>query len=257
MNQINELFNSRSGNIFSVYFTAGYPTLTDTIPILQGLIRHGADLIEIGMPYSDPVADGPVIERCSAQALKNGMSIARLFEQLRNFKPEKPVPLVLMGYLNPVMQYGYERFCADAKACGVSGLILPDLPIEEYERELKPHMEKHGLHFIFLITPETPEDRIRHIDLISTGFIYAVSSSSVTGRETDEHKKEGYMQRLQSYELKNPLMVGFGIRDHKTFAQACRYTRGGITGTVFMNAISENKNLDEAIATFIQNMKQG
>lgn len=250
MNAINKLFSAKQKDILSVFFTAGFPELEDTVPIMQSLINHGVDMIEIGMPYSDPVADGPVIEQSSARALKNGMTIGKLFSQLQDFHPQKKVPLILMGYLNPVMQYGYERFCKDAARCGISGMIIPDLPVDVYDRELKPFTEKYGLHFIFLITPETSEQRIRIIDEMSGGFIYAVSSSSVTGRDTDESLKEAYFSRLQSYHLKTPVLIGFGIKDAKTFGQACRYVQGAIIGTAFIRQIENERDFEKVANEF-------
>lgn len=255
MNAINKLFQKKQNDILSVYFTAGYPELADTNRVIGSLIKNGVDLIEVGIPYSDPVADGPVIERSSARALENGMSVARLFNQLKQFKTDGSVPLVLMGYINPIMQFGYESFCREAAAAGVSGMIIPDLPIAEFKKELMPFTEKYGLHFIFLVTPETPEERVREIDEFSKGFIYAVSSSSVTGRDTDEEKKEAYFRRLQSYELKNPILIGFGIRDSATFQQACRYTSGGIIGTAYIKAITENDDIESATAGFVGKIK--
>lgn len=261
-NSINDLFQRKNRNILSVYFTAGFPDLNSTVPIIQSLIQNGVDMIEIGMPYSDPVADGPIIQQSSAAAIDNGMTIGKLFEQLMTLMPENKeaqssrVPLVLMGYLNPVMQYGYENFCRDAAAAGVSGLIIPDLPMEEYKRELQPLTRKYNLHFIFLVTPETSAERIRLIDDLSGGFIYAVSSSSVTGRDTDEGSKETYFKRLESYSLKNPLVVGFGIKDHETFSQACKYTNGGIIGTAFVKAISGSQDFEMVTRGFV-NMIRG
>lgn len=254
MNAINQLFERKSGNILSVYFTAGFPELADTVPVIDALMRNGVDMIEVGMPYSDPVADGPVIEAAGARALANGMSIGKLFEQLREMKPERNVPLILMGYLNPVMQYGYEKFCKDAAACGISGLIIPDLPVSEYQTELRSLMEKYGLRFIFLVTPETGEERIRAIDDLSEGFIYAVSSSSVTGRDTDSGRKEEYFRRLKSYKLRNPVLAGFGVKDKATFMQACHYTRGAITGTAFIKSIESGGNFDEAVKRFVTSL---
>ncbi len=247
MNAIPKLFSTKKDNILSVFFTAGFPHRDDTVPVIQALVGNGVDMIEIGMPYSDPVADGPVIENSSSVALKNGMSINRLFQQLKTYKPEREVPLVLMGYLNPVMQYGYERFCREAAECGISGLIVPDLPIDVYTHELRPFTEKYGIHFIFLVTPETPEDRIRKIDEMSDGFIYAVSSSSVTGRDTGEAEKEAYFKRLKSYRLKSPVLIGFGIKNESTFNQACRYVNGAIVGTAFVQRIETERNFDLAV----------
>lgn len=254
MNKIEHLFANKTRDILSVFFTAGFPHADDTAAIIESLVSHGVDMIEIGMPYSDPVADGPVIEHSSVVALRNGMTIHHLFAQLGALKTPIDTPLILMGYINPVMQYGYESFCRDAAECGISGLILPDLPPEVYAVELKPFVEKYHLHFIFLITPETPEERIRMIDDMSTGFIYAVSSSSVTGRDTDETRKEDYLRRIHSYKLKNPVLVGFGVKDNHTFRQACRYANGAISGTAFINALTAEKDINTAVKKFIETM---
>lgn len=253
MNAINSLFGKKNKKILSVFFLAGYPNLEDTGVIIDALSQKGADMIEIGMPYSDPVADGPVIEAAAAQALKNGMTIKKLFEQLGNLKLStgKQVPLVLMGYFNPVMQYGIEKFCKNAAAAGISGLIIPDLPPEIYQLEFQKYTEENGLKMIFLITPETEESRIRMIDDLSSGFVYAVSSSSITGRETDENRKEKYFRRLQTMQLKNPILVGFGIKDKRTFDQACRYTHGAISGTAFIQKLQSGNDIAEITDSFI------
>ncbi len=222
MNRIKKLFELKKKNILSIYFTAGFPKLNDTKEILRALQENGADLIEIGIPYSDPLADGPVIQQSSMQALQNGMSIKLLFEQLNKFQDApleignegNEVPFILMGYLNPVLQYGFEKFCEDAKRVGVDGIILPDLPIYEYESQYKRIFEKNDLNFIFLITPETSEERIRKIDALSNGFIYAVSSSSITGTDKNMDVQESYFQRLEKMQLKNQILIGFGIRDN-------------------------------------------
>lgn len=253
MNAINILFEKKNEKILSVFFLAGYPQLENTCEIIHALVDHGADMIEIGMPYSDPVADGPVIEAAAARALKNGMSIEKLFEQLKDLKlpVDRQVPLILMGYLNPVMQYGFERFCKEAVAVGISGLIIPDLPPEIYAAGYRSITESNGLTMIFLITPETSESRIKMIDDMSSGFIYAVSSSSITGRDTDEEKKEKYFSRLQSMRLKNPVIVGFGIKNKRSFELACRYTNGAITGTAFIKKLQEGKDIDGITGSFI------
>ncbi len=254
MNQIQKLFDQKQKNILSVFFIAGYPQLEDTCTIIKALAANGADLIEVGMPYSDPVADGPVIEVADSVALQNGMTIAKLFEQLKQLDlPEgQKIPLLLMGYLNPVMQYGFERFCKDAAASGVSGLIIPDLPPDIYQEHYQKFVEANGLRMVFLITPETGEDRIRMFDSISTGFVYAVSSSSITGRDTDESKKEAYFKRIGSMNLKNPVLVGFGVKDQHTFEQACRYTNGAISGTAYINKLRDNRDIDKITSEFVR-----
>ena len=206
MNRINRLFENKKKDILSIYFTAGFPHIDNTAEIFDALIGNGADLIEVGMPYSDPLADGPVIQQSSMQALQNGMSIKLLFQQLQDFNKidsgERTVPFILMGYLNPVLQYGIEKFCEMAQACGIDGIILPDLPILEYESEYRELFEKNNLNFIFLITPETSEERIRKIDELSNGFIYAVSSSSITGTDKNMDSQQHYFQRLEDMHLK-------------------------------------------------------
>jgi tryptophan synthase alpha chain len=258
MNPIAELFSKKNKNILSIYFTAGFPKLQDTEIILRALQNHGADMIEIGMPYSDPLADGPVIQNSSMKALKNGMTIKTLFEQLNHFKnnhpQEKRVPLILMGYLNPVIQYGFEIFCVDAKEAGIAGIILPDLPIEEYESEYQRFFLENNLSFIFLITPETSEERIRKIDAISNGFIYAVSSSSITGRDTDMNAQENYFKRIKNMNLNNKVLIGFGIRNHQTFAQACQYTAGAIIGTAYIKAIEDAADMEENTQNFLNSI---
>jgi len=244
MNAIQKLFEKKNKNILSIYFTAGFPQLNDTEIILNALQRHGADIIEIGMPYSDPLADGPVIQSSSMKALQNGMTIKKLFEQLANPKNEINIPLILMGYLNPVLQYGFKKFCLDAKNAGISGIILPDLPISEYENEYQKILEELGLYFIFLITPETSEERIRKIDSLSSGFIYAVSSTSITGKNTDMKAQENYFRRIENMKLKNNILIGFGIRDHQSFYQACQHADGAIIGTAYIKALENAKSID-------------
>ena len=254
MNPIQQLFKQKQKNILSVFFIAGYPQLGDTSSIIKALSKNGADLIEVGMPYSDPVADGPVIEEADAIALQNGMTIKKLFEQLHqlDLPTEERIPLLLMGYLNPVMQYGFEKFCKDAAGSGVSGLIIPDLPPDIYKEQYQKFVEANSLQMVFLITPETGEERIKMIDSISTGFIYAVSSSSITGRDSDESKKEAYFKRLQAMKLHNPILVGFGIKNSQTFEQACRYTNGAITGTAFINSLKSEKDINKITGAFIR-----
>lgn len=256
MKTIQKLFSEKKKNILSIYFTAGYPQLNDTEKILCALQDHGADMIEIGMPYSDPLADGPVIQNSSTKALQNGMSIKILFEQLENCKGKIKVPLILMGYLNPVMQYGFEKFCVDAKNAGVTGIILPDLPIAEYENEYKKILDENNLNFIFLITPETSEERIRKIDSISRGFIYAVSSSSITGADTNMNAQESYFKRIQNMKLKNEVLIGFGIRDHQTFSQACKYAAGAIIGTAYIKKIENDDNIENTTQKFLNSILQ-
>src|ERR1051326_3930953 len=239
MNKIENLFAAKRQGVLSVYFTAGFPALDDTVPELENLVRAGVDMIEIGIPFSDPLADGPVIQRSSERALGNGMSLKKLFAQLKDYKTE--IPLLLMGYLNPVLQFGVENFCKEAQACGISGVIIPDLPMQEYLNEYKILFEKYGLANIFLVTPQTPGERIRFIDEHSTGFIYMVSSAATTGVKSGiSDEQEKYFERVRNMKLKNPLMIGFGISDKKSFDKACSYANGAIIGSAFINALSEH-----------------
>jgi tryptophan synthase alpha chain len=251
-NRINQLFQDKKENIFSVYFTAGYPELNDTVTIIQTLEKNGADLIEIGMPFSDPVADGPVIQNSSTIALKNGMSIKKLFEQLAKIRESVKIPLILMGYLNPVMQFGVEQFCQKCREVGIDGLILPDLPLSVYQEEFQSVFEQYGLHNILLITPQTSEARVRQIDEASNGFIYMVSSSSTTGAKdkvSDFHAE--YFERIRSMNLKNPRLIGFGISNRETFENACKYAEGAIIGSAFVKALEQEISLEERISNFV------
>jgi tryptophan synthase alpha chain len=243
MNRIQTLFAEKKTRVLNVYCTAGFPALDSTLPVMKALQQSGADLIELGMPYSDPLADGPVIQQSSTIALQNGMTIKRLFEQLKEARKEVTVPVILMGYMNPVLQYGFERFCADAAAVGIDGLILPDLPEYEFEIEYGPIIKRHGLDYIFLVTPETSEERVRKLDQLSTGFLYAVSSSSTTGSDKSGQDIEGYLQRLRDLRLQNPVLVGFGIKDRQSFENACRHANGAIIGTAYINAIGKGGDI--------------
>lgn len=255
MNRIDQLFASKQTGILNIYCTAGFPALEDTLPVMTALQAHGADMIELGMPFSDPLADGPVIQDSSTRALQNGMSLKKLFAQLKDFRKDIHVPVILMGYLNPVMQFGIEQFLQQCAATGVDGLILPDLPMQEYEQEYRPLFEKYGLHLIFLVTPETSEARIRQIDALSKGFVYAVSSSSTTGKDKDMKGQQAYFERLKTLQLKNPVLIGFGIKDKPTFDAACAYSNGAIIGTAFIKAVENAKDLDGTIKQFIQSVK--
>lgn len=253
MSRIAELFTKKKERVLNVYCTAGYPQLDSTLKVMKALQENGADIIELGMPYSDPLADGPVIQHSSSVALENGMTIKTLFQQLKSMRQSPSVggigeslPVILMGYMNPVLQYGFEKFCADAAAVGVDGLILPDLPEYEFETEYGAIIKKHGLDFIFLVTPETSEQRIKSLDNLSTGFLYAVSSSSTTGSDKNMTIVSDYLQKLQSLQLKNPFLVGFGIKDKATFDEACQYANGAIIGTAFIKAL-ENKQHEEVV----------
>lgn len=257
MSRISELFTRKNKNILNVYCTAGFPRLDSLVDIMHALQNNGADIIEIGMPYSDPLADGPVIQASSTKALSNGMTMSILFDQIREMRTERfpggklNIPVLLMGYLNPIFQYGFEKFCREAAAAGVDGLILPDLPIFEFEAEYNQIIKRHGLDFVFLVTPETSEERIRKLDALSHGFIYAVSSSSTTGKDKDISAQLEYFKRLESMKLNNPILIGFGIRDKTSFNQACKYANGAIIGTAFIQAIDGEADIEESTKKFL------
>jgi len=216
------------------------------------LQNNGTDLIELGMPYSDPLADGPVIQASSTKALQNGMTISKLFEQLKDLRKEIQLPVVLMGYLNPLLQYGFEKFCSKAAEVGLDGLIIPDIPIYEYENEYSEIVKKYGLDFIFLVTPETSEERIKRLDSLSSGFLYAVSSSSITGSDKDFSAVENYLQKLKKMNLKNPVLVGFGIKDRATFATACKYANGAIIGSAYIRALDGGNDVEQKTREFLE-----
>ena len=240
--------------LLSIYFTAGYPNLEDTTIIIQNLEKSGVDMIEIGLPFSDPLADGPTIQASSTKALKNGMSSTRLFEQLKNIRQTVNIPLIIMGYFNPILQYGVEAFCKKCHEVGIDGLIIPDLPVDVYNEQYKATFEKYGLINVFLITPQTSEKRIRYIDSISNGFIYMVSSASVTGSQLGFGEVQtNYFKRIADMKLKNAQIVGFGISNNKTFIQATQYSKGAIIGSAFIKHLS-NKGVD-TIDEFIKEIK--
>lgn len=252
MSRIEALFGRKKERVLNVYCTAGYPELNSTMDVILTLENSGADLIELGMPYSDPLADGPVIQASSSRALQNGMSIEVLFDQLKTLRAKTQIPLILMGYMNPVIQYGFQKFCEDAAAVGVDGLILPDLPEYEYETMYGDIIKKVGLDFIFLVTPETSEARIKKLDSLSTGFLYAVSSSATTGNEKDFDQVTIYLQRLKDMQLKNPVLVGFGIKDKNTFDTACRYANGAIIGSAYIKALEQPGNIQSLTKKFLE-----
>lgn len=239
----------------NIYFTAGIPKLEDTGKIAQLIQQSGADMMEIGIPYSDPVADGPVIQQAHHLALENGMTIKKLFEQLAEIKDSVTIPKVLMGYFNPVLQFGFEKFCAKCQEVGVSGLIIPDLPPFEFERHYGSILKKHDIHFTFLITPETSVERIKYLDSLSSGFLYAVSSSSTTGKENVQLKNEDYFERIASLKLKNPVFIGFGIKNHNDFQSVTEKADGGIIGTAFVKILLENEDWKEKAFDFIKAIK--
>ena len=255
-NRINQLFETKKENILSVYFTAGFPELNDTVAIIKELESSGVDLIEIGIPFSDPTADGPTIQKSSEMALKNGMHLNLLFEQLKTIRETVKIPLILMGYFNPVYQFGVEKFCEKCAEIGIDGAILPDLPLDEFTAEYKPVFDANNLHNILLITPQTPEARIREIDAASEGFIYMVSSSSTTGAgKKVEDFQQDYFERIKQMNLKNDCIIGFGISDRATFSNACKYAAGAIIGSAFVKALTNDGSLRENITAFIQSVK--
>jgi tryptophan synthase alpha chain len=257
-NRISRLFDEKPGQALNVYFTAGFPQLHDTVTILEALQEAGVDLIEIGMPYSDPVADGETIQASNQAALENGMTIRLLLEQLQGIRQKVSVPILLMGYLNPVIQYGMERFCQACQQIGIDGLILPDMPLAEYQEEYKPLFDQYGLFNIFLITPQTSEARIRLIDEISDGFIYMVSSASVTGATSGiSEQQEAYFKRIQAMNLRNPRLIGFGISNHETFTRASQYAQGAIIGSAFIKVLQKATDLKRDITDFVNSVKKG
>jgi len=254
MNRLEELFQRKKEKVLNVYCTAGYPELDSTIKVMKALQDNGADLIELGMPYSDPLADGPVIQASGSKALENGMSIEVLFQQLKDFRKEIYVPVILMGYMNPVLQFGFEKFCQYCADAPIDGLILPDLPEHEFETEYGAIIQRYGLDFIFLITPETSEERIKKLDSLSRGFLYAVSSSSITGSDKDFSPVETYLERLQKMNLKNPILVGFGIKDKHTFDMACNHANGAIIGSAYIKALENTPDVEGATKTFLDSI---
>jgi len=240
MNRINTKLQENK-KILSIYFSAGYPSLTDTVHIIQDLEKNGVDMIEIGLPFSDPLADGPTIQESSTQALHNGMTTQVLFDQLKDIRKTVSIPLVIMGYFNPMLQYGIENFCKKCAEIGIDGLIIPDLPVDVYADEYKTTFEKYELKNIFLITPQTSDERIHFIDSVSDGFIYMVSSASVTGSQSGFGSiQENYFKRISEMNLKNPQIIGFGISNHETFNQATQYAKGAIIGSAFIKNLTEN-----------------
>jgi tryptophan synthase alpha chain len=236
MSRLHELFKHKSSRILNVYCTAGFPHADSTLPVMKALQDAGADIIE---------------QHSSGIALQNGMTIAKLFADLKEFRRDISIPVILMGYLNPVLQYGFERFCREAEAAGVDGLILPDLPEYEYETIYGPMMKAHGLDMIFLVTPETSEDRVRRLDELSSGFLYAVSSSSTTGSGKKMDSVEAYLMRLKGYRLQNPVLVGFGIRDRETFDTACKHANGAIIGTAYIQQLEHSDEVEKATHDFL------
>lgn len=254
MSRIKKLFDRKNHRVLNVYCTAGYPDLNSTLTVMTAIQDSGADLIELGMPYSDPLADGPIIQHSSSTAIANGMTIATLFQQLTGFRKMISVPVVLMGYMNPILQYGFEKFCADASSIGVDGLILPDLPEYEFETEYGAVIKKYGLDFIFLVTPETSEERVKKLDSLSAGFLYAVSSSSTTGTEKNMADVDLYLTKLANMQLQNPVLVGFGIKDKATFDAACVNANGAIIGSAYIKALENATDISAVTRQFLENI---
>jgi len=253
MNRIVALFEQKKQDILNIYFTAGYPGRDDTPVIIKSLADAGADLIEVGMPYSDPLADGPTIQESGTQAIKNGMTLDLLFQQIEAVRQETDIPLVLMGYFNQVMQFGEERFFKRAAEVGVDGVILPDLPVYEYETQYQAMLEALDLTVSFLITPQTSAARIRKIDELSRGFIYMVSNSSITGAKAGISDAQlAYFNRVNEMQLSTPRLIGFGISNHATFRTACQYARGAIIGSAFIRALAEAKDIRQTTLDFVK-----
>ncbi len=258
MNRLDQLFANRPSDILNIYFTAGYPALDDTGRIIRALDAAGVDLIEVGMPYSDPLADGPTIQQSGQVALQNGMTLPLLFEQLREVRRHTDIPLVLMGYFNPVMQYGVERFVRDCVDTGIDGLILPDLPLYEYATYYRDMIEAAGLNISFLITPQTSEERIREIDEWTRGFLYMVSNSSITGAKSGITDRQiAYFERIAAMQLQHPRLIGFGISDNETFRTACRYANGAIIGSAYIKALGSGLGTVEEVTERFVRMVRG
>jgi tryptophan synthase alpha chain len=249
MNRINELFAQKRSDILSIYFCAGAPTFEGTVDVIRTLERKGVNMIEIGIPFSDPMADGPVIQQAAVQALRNGMTLRRLFGQLKDIRREVSIPLILMGYLNPIMQYGFEHFCQSCQECGIDGVIIPDLPFKDYMENYRATAEKYDVKVIMLITPETSEERIRLIDEHTDGFIYMVSSAAITGAQKDFNaQKLAYFERIAAMNLRNPRMIGFGISNKQTYESAASHAAGAIIGSKFVTLLAEHQgNAEQAI----------
>ncbi len=255
MNRLQQLFATKKKNLLSIYYTAGYPNLTDTLKIAEALEKAGADFMEIGFPYSDPVADGPTIQASSKEALDKGMTLEILFEQLKDVRKSVNIPILLMGYVNVVLQYGVEEFCKKCKEVGVDGCIIPDLPMYEYEELYHNFFSENELSNIFLVTPQTSDERIRKIDGLSNAFIYLLSSAATTGKDLDvSDQARTYFARIKAMELENPVMIGFGISDRKTFDSANEYASGAIIGSAFVKNLDKN-NLEKSIETFMSEFR--
>lgn len=252
MNAIKNIFQTKNSNILSIYFTAGFPNLNDTIAIIKELEKSGVDFIEVGLPYSDPLADGPTIQNSSQKALQNGINLDIVFQQLMSVKETNKTPLILMGYLNQMLKYGEQKFCQKVIECGIDTLILPDLPMVEFENHYKELFDSYGITNVFLITPHTTEERIKKIDEYTESFIYMVASSSITGAKGEISQQQiDYFDRIKRMNLKSNLVIGFGISDHKTYSRACEYANGAIIGSAFINFLEQSSvlNIDEFVSS--------
>ncbi|MCH5177095.1 MAG: tryptophan synthase subunit alpha [Prevotellaceae bacterium] len=248
MNRINHLFTTKQRDILSIYFCAGHPTPDSTADIIRTLAANRIDMIEVGIPFSDPLADGPVIQDAAIKSLAGGMTLRKLFTQLQDIRTDVDIPLILMGYLNPIMQFGFESFCQQCAAVGIDGVIIPDLPFRDYQEEYKPIADRYDLRIIMLITPETSEERIRFIDQHTDGFIYMVSSAATTGAQKEfDEKKQAYFQRINDMHLRNPRMIGFGISNRQTLASACQHAAGAIIGSKFVSLLDQTHDAQQAI----------
>jgi tryptophan synthase alpha chain len=251
MNRIDEVFSKKKKGVLNIYFTAGYPKINDTLRIARTLEAAGVDIIEIGIPYSDPIADGPTIQDSSQKALDAGMSLKLLMRQLQDLRKHIKIPVILMGYINPVLQYGFTKFCQDCKEVGIDGVILPDLPMQEYAEMYQVTFEEYGIYNIFLITPQTSEKRVLQINNASKGFIYMVSSASITGAKQEVSQAQiDYFERIQKMNLSVQRLIGFGISNKETFDNACQYASGAIIGSAFINQLNKDDS-DEAITSFV------
>ena len=257
MNRINQLFANKRENILSIYFCAGHPTLEGTANTIRTLEQKGVDMIEVGIPFSDPMADGPVIQDAATKALRNGMSLKKLFSQLENIRPDVQMPLVLMGYLNPIMQFGFEKFCQRCTEVGIDGVIIPDLPFKDYLEEYKPIADRYDIRIIMLITPETSDERIRFIDEHTDGFIYMVSSAATTGAQKEfGDQKQAYFSRIKSMNLNHPCMIGFGISNKQTLETAQANAAGAIIGSKFVKLYEETQDAGKAMDALLEALKQ-
>ncbi|CAL2103591.1 Tryptophan synthase alpha chain [Tenacibaculum sp. 190130A14a] len=254
MNSVQQIFQQKDQDLLSIFFTAGFPKLEDTAPIISKLSTNGVDFIEVGLPYSDPLADGPTIQHSSSVALRNGMNLDVIFEQLLALKETNKTPLVLMGYLNQIIKYGEDAFCQRVKDCGIDTIIIPDLPMVEFETHYQSLFESYGITNVFLITPHTSEERIRKIDALTKAFIYVVASASITGAKGEISQQQiDYFNRIKAMKLQSKLIVGFGISDHKTFSTACEYMNGAIIGSAFIKEL--NKTGIQGVEGFVKNLK--